>query len=72
MQTRWWCVLKLGIEKIERSAMELLNLFGLPCNHHILKSDSCMKLGSYFIKDTRKYPLRGYILGVLTHTTALD
>ena len=21
---------------------------------------------------TRKYPLRGYILGVLTHTTALD
>ena len=23
-------------------------------------------------KYTRKYPLRGYILGVLTHTTALD
>ena len=22
--------------------------------------------------NTRKYPLRGYILGVLTHTTALD
>ena len=22
--------------------------------------------------ETRKYPLRGYILGVLTHTTALD
>ena len=22
--------------------------------------------------DTRKYPLRGYILGVLAHTTALD
>ena len=25
-----------------------------------------------FIKVTRKYPLRGYILGVLTHTTAWD
>ena len=25
-----------------------------------------------FISFTRKYPLRGYILGVLTHTTALD
>ena len=24
------------------------------------------------IENTRKYPLRGYILGVLTHTTALD
>ena len=24
------------------------------------------------IVNTRKYPLRGYILGVLTHTTALD
>ena len=24
------------------------------------------------IRNTRKYPLRGYILGVLTHTTALD
>ena len=24
------------------------------------------------IVETRKYPLRGYILGVLTHTTALD
>ena len=24
------------------------------------------------IRCTRKYPLRGYILGVLTHTTALD
>ena len=27
---------------------------------------------SLVIVDTRKYPLRGYILGVLTHTTALD
>ena len=25
-----------------------------------------------FLFDTRKYPLRGYILGVLTHTTAWD
>ena len=25
-----------------------------------------------FFLNTRKYPLRGYILGVLTHTTALD
>ena len=25
-----------------------------------------------FSEETRKYPLRGYILGVLTHTTALD
>ena len=24
------------------------------------------------IYDTRKYPLRGYFLGVLTHTTAWD
>ena len=24
------------------------------------------------LNDTRKYPLRGYILGVLTHTTAWD
>ena len=24
------------------------------------------------LRYTRKYPLRGYILGVLTHTTALD
>ena len=24
------------------------------------------------IYNTRKYPLRGYILGALTHTTALD
>ena len=24
------------------------------------------------IEKTRKYPLRGYLLGVLTHTTALD
>ena len=24
------------------------------------------------VLNTRKYPLRGYILGVLTHTTALD
>ena len=24
------------------------------------------------IENTRKYPLRGYILGVLTHTTAWD
>ena len=25
-----------------------------------------------FMAITKKYPLRGYILGVLTHTTALD
>ena len=30
---------------------------------------SKLQLEIYF---TRKYPLRGYILGVLTHTTALD
>ena len=29
-------------------------------------------LRSFNIGNTRKYPLRGYILGVLTHTTALD
>ena len=29
-------------------------------------------LGYIYSKYTRKYPLRGYILGVLTHTTALD
>ena len=27
---------------------------------------------SFEIVDTRKYPLRGYILGVLAHTTAWD
>ena len=27
---------------------------------------------SHLYKITRKYPLRGYILGVLTHTTAWD
>ena len=27
---------------------------------------------SLVIVDTRKYPLPGYILGVLTHTTAWD
>ena len=27
---------------------------------------------SYDLVNTRKYPLRGYILGVLTHTTAWD
>ena len=26
----------------------------------------------YFLEITRKYPLRGYILGVLMHTTAWD
>ena len=26
----------------------------------------------YILGHTRKYPLRGYILGVLTHTTALE
>ena len=28
--------------------------------------------GKFKHKITRKYPLRGYILGVLTHTTTLD
>ena len=35
----------------------------------ILKYHACYK---QFQKKTRKYPLRGYILGVLTHTTAWD
>ena len=28
--------------------------------------------GKHIYRFTRKYPLRGYILGVLTHTTAWD
>ena len=30
------------------------------------------RLLDFVIYNTRKYPLRGYILGVLTHTTAWD
>ena len=29
-------------------------------------------MGGLLYTKTRKYPLRGYILGVLTHTTAWD
>ena len=35
-------------------------------------SNDLLLLGVFEIRITRKYPLRGYILGVLTHTTALD
>ena len=30
------------------------------------------KIGYSYLDTTRKYPLRGYFLGVLMHTTALD
>ena len=36
----------------------------------LLKSSQCFK--TFRIGITRKYPLRGYFLGVLTHTTAWD
>ena len=38
--------------------------------HAYLKSSQIMKTGQKYV--TRKYPLRRYILGVLTHTTAWD
>ena len=36
------------------------------------KDDTVNQLKHSFIQVTRKYPLCGYILGVLTHTTAWD
>ena len=38
--------------------------------HAYLKSSQIIKTGQKYV--TRKYQLRGQILGVLTHTTALD
>ena len=37
-----------------------------------LKKLSVMGIPKFTIVNTRKYPLRGYILGVLKHTTAWD
>ena len=34
--------------------------------------DKFLGIRMLFSQMTRKYPLRGYILGVLTHTTAWD
>ena len=45
------------------------------CHHtNVSVSLRCMfnSFIGFIILITRKYPLRGYILGVLTHTTALD
>ena len=40
----------------------------LACRISYKPNQTIFKLSIY----TRKYPLRGYILGVLTHTTAWD
>ena len=37
-----------------------------------VKNKTKMMAYMQFSLNTRKYPLRGYILGVLTHTNALD
>ena len=47
----------------------------LPDNMNLLHTSfplNPMEEYRYVLDNTRKYPLRGYILGVLTHTTALD
>ena len=43
--------------------------FVLKAENFVLSDE--VTLASHF-GNTRKYPLRGYILGVLTHTTAWD
>ena len=42
------------------------------CVYSILKPHGQSFITSSELVQPRKYPLRGYILGVLTHTTALD
>ena len=39
---------------------------------HAQQSDDICMVSPFVIFMTRKYPLRGYFLGVLTHTTAWD
>ena len=46
-----------------------INLTNLLCTNEIRV---CSQSRTWILNVTRKYPLRGYILGVLTHTTALD
>ena len=40
--------------------------------YFLMSTDNAIVQAIKFFLNTRKYPLRGYILGVLTHTTALD
>ena len=54
------------------TAHQLLDLEVAHKNANTVKQGKSAYFLPILIVVTRKYPLRGHILGVLTHTTALD
>ena len=75
--------MKDELEKLNKHTDEInkleLQLEDANCLFRTLLTDSTQqlkalsqKVGKNLLFITRKYPLRGYILGVLTHTTAWD
>ena len=55
--------------------LEIKSSFRLQCNSLLpiaWSTGTARDTRQFVVALTRKYPPRGYILGVLTHTTALD
>ena len=74
-------ILRYGVQKLnyQRSKLPIskvtnieVYLYFITILRYILPLIALNWIAKYLSQITRKYPLRGYILGVLTHTTAWD